>query len=50
VFRLLALDGNSVALRTSNGQHVCAEGGGGRELVANRSVVGEWERFRIIDL
>ena len=25
---------------------MCAEGGGGRELVANRGAVGPWETFR----
>src|SRR5215510_4913486 len=29
-----------VAIKASNGQFVCAEGGGGRELVANRAEAG----------
>jgi hypothetical protein len=35
-----------VALRTSNGiNYLCAEGGGGREVVANRTSRGPWETF-----
>jgi hypothetical protein len=34
-----------VAFRTSNGHYLCAEGGGGREVVANRIAVGPWETF-----
>ncbi len=40
-------NGQQVALRASNGQFVCAEGGGGRELVANRNAMGIWETFTI---
>lgn len=36
-----------VALRTNTGHYVCAEGGGGRELVANRSEPLGWETFRL---
>jgi hypothetical protein len=39
--------GQQVALRANNGMFVCAEGGGGRELVANRSVIGPWETFTL---
>ena len=41
---------NNIALRTYNGQYVCAEGGGGRELVANRNWIAQWETFETIDL
>jgi hypothetical protein len=34
------------ALVTHNASYVCAEGGGGRELVANRPAKGPWEIFR----
>ena len=34
------------ALVTANGSYVCAEGGGGRELVANRPAQGPWETLR----
>jgi hypothetical protein len=37
-----------IALQTADGSYLCAEGGGGRELVANRPAVGPWETFRLI--
>ncbi len=37
--------GDRVHLQASNGQYVCAEGGGGREVVANRKSPHEWETF-----
>jgi hypothetical protein len=40
----------SIALRAANGQYVCAEGGGGQEVVANRDNIASWETFEIIDL
>ncbi|VVB72815.1 FRG1-like domain protein [uncultured archaeon] len=40
----------SIALRTNNGQYVCADGGGGHELVADRNWIGSWETFKLIDL
>jgi hypothetical protein len=40
-------NGQQVALRAGNGQFVCAEGGGGREVVANRNAIGGWEMFTI---
>ena len=49
-FRLVDLGGGNVAIQADNGQYVCAEGGGGRELVANRSAIGPWETFALIDL
>jgi subtilisin family serine protease len=45
-----ARDHRPVALRAHNGQYVCAEGGGGREVVANRSRLATWETFQLIDL
>lgn len=39
-----------IGLKTNNGQFVCAEGGGGRELVANRPARGAWETFELIRL
>jgi hypothetical protein len=41
--------GRNVALRANNERFVSAEGGGGRELVANRRERGPWETFRLID-
>ncbi len=35
-----------VTLQSVHGKFMCAEGGGGRELVANRDSVGDWEMFR----
>lgn len=34
-----------VNLKAANGLYVCAENGGGQELVANRSTAGPWETF-----
>jgi hypothetical protein len=34
---------NKISLRASNGQYVCAEGGGGQVVVANRGAIGPWE-------
>ena len=31
-----------------NGKLVCAESAGAQPLIANRDVVGPWERFRIL--
>ena len=33
------------SLRTWQRKFLCAEGGGGREVVANRTEAGEWEKF-----
>ena len=40
--------GEQVHLKASNGQYVCAEGGGGREVVANRTALGPWETFSLL--
>ena len=37
-----------IQLKTKNSYYVCAEAGGGRELVANRTVAAEWETFTLI--
>jgi len=39
-----------ITLRAHNGQYVCAEGGGKRDLTANRNRVGEWEIFEMAKL
>jgi carbamate kinase len=44
------LGNNNVALQAYNGQYVCAEGGGGREVVANRNAVNAWETFKLLNL
>jgi serralysin len=41
---------NATTLRAHNGQYVCAESGGGREIVSNRDKVGPWEQFELIKL
>lgn len=38
----------AIALKANNGMFVCAEGGGGRELVANRSSAAGWETFLLV--
>jgi len=38
-----------VALRAYNSQYLCAEGGGGGAVVANRNAIGAWETFKLID-
>jgi len=40
----------AVALRANNGQYVCAEGGGGGEVLANRDQMKEWETFGLVQL
>lgn len=44
-FNEIEMPDDSIALRTSTGTFVCAEGGGGRAVVANRTAIGAWERF-----
>ena len=36
-----------IHLRADNGQYVCAEGGGGGEVVANRDKAQEWETLAL---
>ncbi|VVB70491.1 FRG1-like domain protein [uncultured archaeon] len=40
---------DDIALQAANGQYICAEGGGGDGVVANRNAVGSWETFRLIN-
>ncbi len=39
----------NIHLRANNGQYVCAEGGGGGPVVANRVMAREWETFELVD-
>jgi hypothetical protein len=39
-----------VAIKSFNGYYLCAENGGGSELVANRDNIGDWETFWLINL
>ena len=41
---------NKITLRAYNGQYVCAEGGGGQALVANRNWAQQWETFGLVDM
>ena len=41
--------GRTVALQAHNEMHVAAEGGGGKNLVANRSHIREWETFELTE-
>lgn len=46
VFELAKVEASVVTLRSiAVGRYVCAEEGGGRELVANRTAAGAWESF-----
>jgi hypothetical protein len=38
-----------IALRASNGQYLVADGGGGGPIYADRSEIGPWELFSLID-
>ena len=43
----MSYEGCRVAFQAANGQYVCAERGGGHEVVANRDKVGPWETFQM---
>ena len=47
--RRLFVTGELISLESSTGAYVCAEGGGGGALRANRSGVGDWERFEVVE-
>ncbi|MHB8874112.1 MAG: DUF7910 domain-containing protein [Myxococcaceae bacterium] len=38
---------SAIALQAANNQYLCAEGGGGAEVNANRAAIGAWETFKI---
>ncbi len=40
----------TIALRTHNGKYVCAEGGGAKDLIADRDWAREWETFDLVKL
>lgn len=46
----VGLAGRRIALRAADGHFLCAEGGGGREVVANRDDAGPWETFEIVEV
>lgn len=44
----LVQNGDKISFQTYNNKHfICAEGGGGQELVANRTEAHEWETFTV---
>jgi Fascin domain len=47
---LNAQNGTSIGLKASNGQYLCAEGGGGQVIIANRPALGPWETFILEEL
>lgn len=47
VFRVLWHPDDRVSFQGWTGSYVCAESGGGGELIANRPAVGEWEKFQL---
>lgn len=47
-FKLIELDNKKFALKTYYDKYVCAENGGGGNVVADRTKVGEWESFELI--
>lgn len=49
-FRIIKISDTHISLMASNGYYVCAEGGGGRELTANREYIDIWEMFESREL
>lgn len=45
---LMLYNGDGVHLKVNNGNFMCAEGGGGREVVANRPAAAGWETFTLV--
>jgi len=42
--------GSIISLRASaNGKYVCADNAGASALIANRTTVGQWEQFKVVD-
>lgn len=39
----------AITFQANNGMFLCAEGGGGREVVANRPVASIWGTFALLD-
>ena len=46
----LAAKAKRIAIRSSSGHYLCAEGGGNGALAADRTAIGPWETFEMIDL
>jgi len=45
---VLDLGNDNIALQAHNGKYVCAEGGGGQHLIANRDQIGPWKTFVLL--
>ena len=44
------LEGGLIALRAhANNKYVCADNGGNSPLIANRTAVGSWEKFQVMN-
>jgi hypothetical protein len=50
IWKLIKHGDNTVSLQTFNGHYLCAENGGGRECQANRTAIGDWEKFHLVNL
>lgn len=48
-FKLIELENKKIALKTYYDKYVCAEDGGGGTVVADRTDVGKWESFELIE-
>ena len=44
------LENGKVALRVYDGHYICAEEGGGREIIADRKMIAGWQSFEMEDL
>jgi hypothetical protein len=45
-FRIIWHGDDRISLQAGNGAYVCAEGGGGgKDVLANRHAIGDWEKF-----
>jgi len=47
--KLLSIAFNSISLRAGSGHFVVAEGSGGGDVFANRTSVGPWEKWNLVD-
>ena len=47
---MIFLDEESVALTAVNGKYLCNEQNGERPLIANRTEIGPWETFQLINI
>ncbi|WP_319507308.1 RICIN domain-containing protein [uncultured Methanolobus sp.] len=50
MFEIVYLTNTKVALKAPNGKYIYAAEGGGKELIANSTDIGEWEIFELFDL